>query len=98
MADSAKLSLEELFSSRGRFRVLKVLLLSEELNVSEIARRAQLNHTATISHLNFLKRHGLIREKRYGKIRIYCLENDNPYVKLLKDFIFTFESLSFQRT
>ncbi len=62
---------EELLGSRGRIRVLQVLAESGELNISEVSRRTGLNYTSVERHLVKLKRMGLLREKRYGKIRIF---------------------------
>ena len=57
--------------SRGRVRVLQVLSESGELNISEVSRRTGLNYTSVERHLVKLQRLGLLREKRYGKIRIF---------------------------
>ncbi len=62
---------EELLGSKGRIRVLQVLAESGELNISEVSRRTGLNYTSVERHLMKLKRMGLLREKRYGKIRIF---------------------------
>ena len=62
---------EELLGSRGRVRVLRVLAESRELNISEVGRRTGMNYTSVERHLEALREMGLLREKRYGKIRIY---------------------------
>jgi len=62
---------EEILGSRGRIRVLRVLAESGELNISEVSRRTGLNYTSTERHLAKLKELGLLKEKRYGKIRIF---------------------------
>ena len=62
---------EELLGSRGRIRVLQVLAESGELNISEVGRRTGMNYTSVERHLEALSGMGLIREKRYGKIRIF---------------------------
>ena len=62
---------EELLGSRGRIRVLRVIAESGELNISEVARRAGMNYTTVDRHLAKLRDMGLLREKRYGKIRIF---------------------------
>lgn len=62
---------EELLGSRGRIRVLQVLAESGELNISEVGRRTGMNYTSVERHLKALTGMGLIREKRYGKIRIF---------------------------
>ncbi len=81
------LKLEETLSSRGRIRVFKVLSEFGELNVSDIARKTGLNYTATNVHLKALESMGLVREKRFGKIRIYRFNGDDPRAKALRELI-----------
>ena len=64
---------EQILGSRGRIRVLQVLSESGELNISEVSRRTGLNYTSVARHLTSLREIGLIKEKRYGKIRIFEL-------------------------
>lgn len=62
---------EEILGSKGRIRVLRVLSESTELNISEISRRTGLNYTSVERHLVKLEKFGIVKEKRYGKIRIF---------------------------
>jgi len=62
---------EEILGSKGMIRVLEVLTESKELNISEISRRTGLNYTSVERHLTKLENIGLLKEKRYGKIRIF---------------------------
>jgi DNA-binding transcriptional ArsR family regulator len=62
---------EEILGSKGRVRVLEILSESGELNISEISRRTGLNYTSVERHLTKLEKLGLLKEKRYGKIRIF---------------------------
>ncbi len=62
---------EDLLGSKGRIRVLRVLAESGELNISEVGRRTGMNYTSVERHLDALRKMGLLREKRYGKIRIF---------------------------
>ena len=62
---------EELLGSRGRIRTLQILAESGELNISEVSRRTGLNYTSVERHLVKLAKLGLVKEKRYGKIRIF---------------------------
>ncbi|MBD3172416.1 ArsR family transcriptional regulator [Candidatus Bathyarchaeota archaeon] len=62
---------EEILGSKGRIRVLEVLNKSGELNISEVSRRTGLNYTSVERHLTKLEDMGLLKEKRYGKIRIF---------------------------
>ena len=67
----SKTQAEELLGSRGRIRTLQVLAESGELNISEVSRRTGLNYTSVERHLSKLAKMGLVKEKRYGKIRIF---------------------------
>jgi DNA-binding transcriptional ArsR family regulator len=44
--------IEDIFSSKGRVRILKILSEIGELNISEIAKRAKLNYTSTNQHFS----------------------------------------------
>ena len=76
-SDEEKVSIEEVLSSKGRIMILKTLADTGELNISAIARIANLNHKTTTHHLEFLKNAGLVQEKKFGRIKIfrYCIEN-----------------------
>ncbi|MFX0106704.1 MAG: ArsR family transcriptional regulator [Candidatus Hodarchaeota archaeon] len=69
--DSPRVPIEELFSSRGRIKILKELAMSNELNISELCRRVSLNHSSTKAHLETLIESGLVEEKMFGRIKIY---------------------------
>lgn len=75
---------EDILSSRGRVRILRILAEIGELNISEIARRAGLNYATTNRHLEALEGSGLVRHKRFGRIRIFRLDEENPRVRLVK--------------
>ena len=78
---------EDIFSSRGRVRILRILSEIGELNISEIARRARLNYTTTNEHLQVLEKAGLIKHKSFGRIRIYRFHEENPKARAIKDFM-----------
>ncbi len=79
--------IEEVFSSRGRVRILRILSEIGELNISEIARRSGLNYTTTNGHLQLLERAGLIRHKTFGRIRIFRFNEENAKAKAIKDLM-----------
>jgi len=47
------LEVEQVFSSYGRVKVMSVIMKSDELNISEITRRAGISHSAVALHLDF---------------------------------------------
>ncbi|MCK5151217.1 MAG: winged helix-turn-helix transcriptional regulator [Candidatus Thorarchaeota archaeon] len=82
-----RISIEDLFSSRGRIKVLRELAESNELNISEICRRVSLNHSTTKSHLRALVASGLIEEKSFGRIKIYRYRIEDLRARSLKNFL-----------
>lgn len=79
--------IEDVFSSRGRVRVLRVLVEIGGLNISEIARRAGLNYATTNRHLQVLEEAGLVGHKKFGRIRIFRLDAENPRARMVKALI-----------
>ena len=79
--------LEDLFSSRGRVRVLQIMSERRELNISAIARYTRLNYVTVLKHLNALKGLGIVEERRFGKIRIFRLKNESKMAQLLAYFL-----------
>ncbi|MBS7249926.1 MAG: winged helix-turn-helix transcriptional regulator [Candidatus Freyarchaeota archaeon] len=78
-------SLEQIFSSKGRIKIVKVLAREEELNISEIAKRANLNYSTTNQHLDFLEKAGLVQEKIFGRIRIFRFRIENIKAQAIKN-------------
>ncbi|TFF88293.1 MAG: ArsR family transcriptional regulator [Promethearchaeota archaeon] len=77
--------IEQVFASKGRVKIIKILLEEEELNISEIVDRCRLNHKSTLKHLKFLTKIGILQEKIYGRIRIYRIRFEDYRVKAIKD-------------
>jgi len=94
MTDSApaRVPIEELFSSRGRVRILKELVKSNELNISELCRRVGLNHSSTKSHLQVLLAAGLIEEKKFGRIKIYRYRIEDIRARSIRNLFELWES------
>ena len=81
------MSIETVFSSKGRVKILRILVEIGELNISEIARRAKLNYTTTNQHLEILETSGIVKHKNFGRIRIFRFNNENPRAKSIKGLI-----------
>lgn len=86
--------IEEVFSSRGRVRILRILSEIGELNISDIARRAGLNYTTTNAHLQLLEDAGLIKHKSFGRIRIYRFNEENARAKAIRELMEAWEQSS----
>jgi DNA-binding transcriptional ArsR family regulator len=87
-----KVAIEDIFSSRGRIKILKELAESNELNISELCRRVDLNHSSTKSHLEVLLSSGLIEEKKFGRIKIYRYKIEDLRARSLKSLFNLWES------
>ncbi|MEM2912262.1 MAG: winged helix-turn-helix domain-containing protein [Candidatus Bathyarchaeia archaeon] len=79
--------IEDVFSSKGRVKILRILVEIGELNISEIARRSGLNYATTNQHLQALENAGLVRHKTFGRIRIYRFNEENPHARAVKNLI-----------
>jgi DNA-binding transcriptional ArsR family regulator len=90
--NSSKVAIEDIFSSRGRIKILKELADSSELNISELCRRVDLNHSSTKSHLEVLLSSGLIEEKKFGRIKIYRYKIEDLRARSLKSLFNLWES------
>ena len=91
--DRDKDFLEEVFSSRGRVRILRVLLKLGEANITKIVKETGLHHYIVEYHLNKLINLGIIVEKRYGRSRVFAMNHNDPRVKMLKEVFNRFDKL-----
>ena len=90
---SSKVAIEDIFSSRGRIKILKELAISNELLISELCRRVGLNHSSTKSHLRVLIQSGLVEEKTHGsRIKIYRYKIEDLRARSLRSLINLWES------
>lgn len=69
--DNIEDRLNMILSSKGLIRVLSTLSERGELDITALSRLTGLNHENTHTHLKTLLKLNLIREKRYGSIRIF---------------------------
>ncbi|MCW4015329.1 MAG: winged helix-turn-helix domain-containing protein [Candidatus Bathyarchaeota archaeon] len=81
------MSIEDVFSSKGRVKILRILSEIGELNISEIARRAGLNYATTNQHLQVLESYKLVRHKTFGRIRIFRYNEENPRAQMISKLI-----------
>jgi predicted transcriptional regulator len=91
------LEVEQVFSSYGRVKVMSVIMESNELNISEITRRAGISHSSVALHLAFMVKAGLLTEKRFNRIRIFRVNHSNPYASALQSFLADWRSLGSAR-
>ena len=80
-------AIEEVFSSRGPMRILRVLTELAELHVSDIARRTGSNYSTTNQHLRILESLSLVRHKRYGRVRLFRFDETDRRARMIKKLI-----------
>ncbi|MEM3623295.1 MAG: winged helix-turn-helix domain-containing protein [Candidatus Bathyarchaeia archaeon] len=85
------MDVEDVFSSRLRIKILKILFQMSELNVSEIARRLNVNYSTTIEHLKILEDEGIVCHKIFGRIRLYRLNEKSPKTRALQNLLDVWE-------
>jgi len=80
---NARTLLEDLFPSKCALRIVAHLLERGELNVSELVRLTGMPHKSVVKNVSWLKRLGIIKEKRFGRIRVYEIVRSDPIVTAL---------------
>jgi DNA-binding transcriptional ArsR family regulator len=82
---------EDIFSSKPRMKILKLLVRLGTLNVSEIAKRIGLNYSATNEHLRLLEAEGILTQRSYGRIRMFRFNEASTKAKAVQALIETWE-------
>ena len=88
------MDLEAVFSSKPRMKILKLIARLGALNVSDIARRTNLNYMATNQHLKLLEAEGVLQQRSYGRIRMYKFNEASPKAKAVRNLIETWEQVN----
>ena len=83
--EEQRTKIEDILSSKGRVKIIKILAEKGELNISEIAKIARINHNTCAFHLKILKEHNVVQEKIFGRIKIYRFKIENGKIRALKN-------------
>ena len=84
------MEIEEVFSSKSRMKILKLINQLGQLNVSDVARRLNLNFSSTSEHLKVLESEGILQERTYGRVRMYRF-SESPKAKAVVALIEAWE-------
>jgi len=79
--------IEDIFASKGRTKIIKILVINSETNISNIVKLTGLNHSSVKVHLEFLNKAEIIEEKCFGRIKIYRFKDENMKAKAIKNLI-----------
>ncbi|MEM2098219.1 MAG: winged helix-turn-helix domain-containing protein [Candidatus Bathyarchaeia archaeon] len=88
------MNIEDVFSSRARIKILKIIARLGAVNISDIARRTNLNYIKTNAHLKLLEAEGIIQQRTYGRIRIYRLNENSSKAKAVQNLIEAWEEVN----
>jgi DNA-binding transcriptional ArsR family regulator len=84
-----KLEFEDVFCSKTRMKILKLLFKLGQLNTSDLAHRLGANYATTLRHLALLEREDVIAERLSGKTRFFRFTNSlkaRTVMKLLEEW------------
>ena len=81
------MNVEDVFCSRLRMKILRILVQVGELNGSEIARRLNINYVTTTKHLKLLEDEDILVHKQFGRIRLYRLNEHSQKAKAVQALI-----------
>lgn len=87
MENASDLNFEDVFCSKGRVKILRILAIMNEMNISEIIKQTHLNHNDVKKHLSFFCKINFIQEKKFGRIHIYRFKEENYKAKAIKNLI-----------
>jgi DNA-binding transcriptional ArsR family regulator len=85
------MELEEVFSSKPRMKILRLIYTLGSLNVSDVARRVKMNYAATAEHLKVLEAEGILQERTYGRVRMYRFNEGSAKAKAVAGLIEAWE-------
>ncbi len=85
------MEIEEVFSSKPRMKILKLIYTLGSLNVSDVARRVKINYTATAEHLRVLESEGILQVHTYGRVHMYRFNEGSVKAKAVAALIEAWE-------
>ncbi len=85
------MELEEVFSSKPRMKILKIISRLGELNVTSIAKRIGMNFASTSRHLKVLESEGILQQRVYGRIRMYRFNQASAKARAVQNLVDVWE-------
>ncbi len=87
MDTPTKLDIEEVLASKGRTKILHLLIQRGEMSISAIVQEGKLNHYNAAGHLRALARLGLVIPKVFGRIKIFAFNVADRRARALKNLV-----------
>ncbi|MEM2909964.1 MAG: helix-turn-helix domain-containing protein [Nitrososphaerota archaeon] len=73
--------------SRGKKKILEVLANFGEVNISKIIKHTSLNHKLVNTYLKEMESLGLVRERRFGRVRMFRLSDSDVLKRMLRNVV-----------
>ncbi|MCS7136564.1 MAG: helix-turn-helix domain-containing protein [Nitrososphaerota archaeon] len=73
-----------MFLSKGREKILEVLMEFGELNISKIIRHTSLNHKVANAYLKEMVSLGLVKERKFGRVRMFRISDPETLKQMLR--------------
>ncbi|MGC8572888.1 MAG: ArsR family transcriptional regulator [Caldisphaera sp.] len=87
------MDIEKVLASKGKVRILKVLMKEGQVNISRLVKLTGLHHDVIVKNMEELKEMGIVEEKRYGRLRIYMIDLRDPKISGLYEIFKEIENL-----
>ena len=85
------MNVEDVLCLKTRLKILKVLLNSKPLNVTQIAKQVGVNYAKALEHLKILENEGILTRTMFGKrIRFYKFNELSFKAKAIRNLIEAF--------
>jgi DNA-binding transcriptional ArsR family regulator len=85
------MNIEEVFASKPRIKILKLINKLGTLNISDITKRIDSNYVTTNKHLKILEAEGVLVQRTYGRIRMYRFNEASSKAKAVQRLIEAWE-------
>ena len=69
------MKLEDVFCSKLRMKILKLLFQLRQIKTSDFQKRLGASYTVTMQHLTVLEKEGVITQRLSGRIRFFRFAN-----------------------
>ncbi len=75
---------EELLGSKWKVRILSEIIKEREINISALVKRSRSFFKSTIKYIEFLESLGMVKEKRFGKVRIIVANPNSEFLSTIE--------------
>ena len=80
---------ENVFCSKTRMRILKLIFQFGQLNPSDVASRLKINYKLALKHLELLENETIVQHRPYGRMKFFRFANTSKATataKLLEEW------------